>query len=191
MHRYGVQMAVGRRAGLALAVGACLLAGSCSGQAGDPTTSAPTPTPSSSSATPTPSPSNPDVHNYALTAASYLNVAGQPDSLRADGGTLSVEESGSSLRLSATAVGPSTKKKVVKILWSVSLVLSSAGRTVSGTLTIGSQQWDVLANTGTFTNTVDEHVAKISTIRAMTINQGDADTNTPVTLQLVGASSKQ
>lgn len=183
-------MAVGRHAGLALAVGACLIVGSCSGQVGDPATSAPTSTAAATSPdptpTPTPSPTNPDAHAYALTSASYLNVAGLPDSLQASDGTLSVEKSGSSLQLAATAIGPATKNKKGKIIWSVSLVLSSAGRAVSGTVTIGTQQWEVLANTGTFTNIVDEHAAKISTTRAITINQGDADSNTPVTLQLVG-----
>lgn len=183
-------MAVGRRAGLGLAVGACLVAGSCSGQAGDPTTSAPTLTSTSASSTPTPSPTpsptNPDAHAYALTSASYLNVAGLPDPLPASEGTLSVEKSGSSLQLAATAIGPATKKNTGKIIWSVALVLSSAGRAVSGTVTIGPQQWGVLANTGTFTSIADEQAAKISTTRAITINQGDADSNTPVTLHLVG-----
>ncbi|MEI6622455.1 MAG: hypothetical protein WCP28_11165 [Actinomycetes bacterium] len=167
--------------------------GACSGQGADPGPSGTSPTPSTSTvsaspstASPTPSPS-PTRLDFRLVAGSSLNMAGIPATLAASVGTLSVESLGDSTQITATATEPSTKKVPAKVAWSVSIEVSSTGRAVSGTVTIGPQDWAVVPSTGVFTQIVDAKAAVITTVRAVTVNHGDRSSNTPVTLVLTGA----
>lgn len=165
------------------------MAAACTAQDPAPVTGSPSASESATlEPTPSTSTSGPISPRYAMTADSFLTVVDAGPSMPAASGTIVVTNQGNSTQIVATGLAAPRKRLPPVALWTLDLTISSSGRAESGTITVGTQSWEVVTGSGILGSVVTTGSVRFWTIRAVTGTTGTPASNTPVTFNLAGTS---